>query len=101
MAEQPLEQLTLRETLVISEQLARELMLHLEQGFAPKVKALQELIASAEPSEGVSSVPDVTVRNQVATVLQSDDFSQALFKKVARYLESIDQGVNRALSEQA
>lgn len=98
MAERSIDQLTLREMVVLAEQLARELDLHLEQGFIPKLQALDRLVASHNTPEERSLVSDVTVRNQVATVFQSDDFSQPLFKKLNEYFAAIEQGANRALS---
>lgn len=98
MAERPVDQLTLREVVVLAEQLARELHLHLEQGFVPKLQALDRLVAAHSKPEDRNLVHDITVRNQSATVLQSDDFSQPLFKKLNEYFAAIEQGANRALS---
>lgn len=67
-----IDQLTLREKIRDSQQLARDLHEHLTQNFLPKVA---ELVAVATPNADVEErVADVTIRNQVATVLESERF---------------------------
>ncbi len=67
-----IESLTLREKIRDSQQLARDLHEHLTQNFIPKVA---ELVAVAIPNPDVEErVADVTIRNQVAMVLESERF---------------------------
>lgn len=65
-----LSKLTMREKIRGSQHLARELHEHLVQNFIPKAV---ELAAVCAP-EGEERIADVTIRNQVATVLESDRF---------------------------
>ena len=99
MSERPLEQLTLREMVISAEHLIRELSMHLEQAFLPKVNALEKMVAAHATQDECSLVQDVTVRNQAALVLQSDEFSQRLYKKLNDCLAAIERGTNQALSE--
>ena len=112
MAERPIDQLTVREVFTNSERLVRELIDHLERSFLPKVNDLERLLrppsapgteahakektAGKEKEEKVT-VADVTVRNQVATVLTTDDYSQNLLKKLNEYLVAVDNGARRAV----
>lgn len=67
-----IELLTLREKIRDSQQLARDLHEHLTQNFLPKVA---ELVSVATPNpEMEERVADVTIRNQVAMVLESERF---------------------------
>ncbi len=67
-----IEQLTLREKIRDSQQLARDLHEHLTQNFIPKVA---ELVTVSTPNPDVEErVADVTIRNQVAMVLESERF---------------------------
>ncbi|MDP1797067.1 MAG: hypothetical protein Q8K78_06280 [Planctomycetaceae bacterium] len=67
-----IEQLTLREKIRDSQQLARDLHEHMMQNFLPKVA---ELVAVSKPQPDVEErVADVTIRNQAATVLESERF---------------------------
>lgn len=86
-----IEQLTLREKIRDSQQLARDLHEHLVQNFLPKVT---ELVTVSTPQPDVEErVADVTIRNQAGMVLESERFlaqkeadlsayAAALFKEV-------------------
>lgn len=99
MAERPIEQLTLRELFTNAEWVVRELTEHLEQSFHPKLQALQEMVKSYAKAEERDQTPDSTVRTQVAAVLSSDDFSAALFEKLEKHLEAIDERSRQAAKE--
>jgi len=89
-----LSQLTLRELFTHAERLARELIEHLDQGFLPKLQTMREL---ARPVDDLNAeqVPDVTVRNQAKQLLDSDEFTQPLLRKLDDYLQAIDVALHR------
>lgn len=92
-------QLTLREMFSDSERLASELVEHLELGFIPTNEQLIRLVRVVPDGIEKRRVEDISVRNQAAELLKSDDFTQALFEKLDEYLEAIDQSVNRIITE--
>lgn len=79
--------------------LVRELIEHLEQSFHPKLRALEEVVRSHKTPEERNQIGDSTVRNQVASVLESDDFSQKLLQRLDGCLEAIHKGSQQALRE--
>ncbi len=90
MDERKLAQLTLREKVRDSQHLARDLHEHMVQNFLPKVAEL--LTVSLPQPDAEERISDVTIRNQVAAVLESERFlsqkeadllaySNALFKE--------------------
>ena len=91
--------MTLREMFLESEHLTRELIEHLDQGFLPKVKDLDELVQPSPQDTEFESVEDVSVRSQSSRVLESERFTRDLCGKLGRYLNGIQDGVTRALNE--
>lgn len=93
-------QLTLREMFSDTERLASELIEHLELGFIPTNEQLIRLVR--EVPEGVEKrrVKDISVRNQAAELLKSDQFTQELFAKLDAYLQAIDQSINQIIEGQ-
>jgi hypothetical protein len=91
------EQQTLRELFSNTERLTRELIEHLDKGFVPKVQQLKQLVRNGEPT--ADEVLDVTVRNQAATVLISDDFNQGLCAKMDEFLSAIDHALARHINQ--
>jgi hypothetical protein len=82
-----LDQLTLREKLRDSAQLSRELIEHLELGFLPK---LVELVEKSPPkTDPQDFVPDITIRNLVAAVLESEQFTARLDENLKQYTDSL------------
>ncbi len=79
--------LTMREKIRDGQQLARELHEHMSQNFLPKVS---ELMAVSTP-EGEERIADVTIRNQVATVLESERFLSQREAEFSAYAASIVQ----------
>lgn len=98
MAERSIEQLTLREMFTNAELLVRDLVEHLNKSFHPKSLALGELVRSYNVPEERDAISDGAIRTQVSTVLSSDDYSQALFQKLDRYLQAIEDRSQAAIS---
>ncbi len=92
-------QLTLREMFSDSERLASELVEHLELGFIPTNEQLIRLVRVVPDGIEKRRVEDISVRNQAAELLKSDNFTQELFEKLDEYLKAIDQSVNRIITD--
>ncbi|MBT4867207.1 MAG: hypothetical protein HON53_19050 [Planctomycetaceae bacterium] len=95
MAERAVDQLTLRELFNDAERLTRELTEHIDQGFIPKSQALSRLVSPSPGDPGYDQIEDLTVRNQVAEVLKSEDFTNQLHEKLAEYYTAIERSVSR------
>ncbi|MCH9653825.1 MAG: hypothetical protein K0U86_12210 [Planctomycetes bacterium] len=93
-------QLTLREMFSDTERLTSELIEHLELGFIPTNDKLISLVRRVPDGIEKRRVEDISVRNQVAELLKSEDFSQELFEKLNDYLAAIDQSVNRIINSE-
>lgn len=98
-----LNDLTLREKFKEASLVARELTEHVQQGFLPRSKQLARLVRpkfesskeyEIDPEAGIE---DKTIRNEVARVLESENFTDELFQTVRAYLESIDQEIDQIL----
>jgi hypothetical protein len=98
MAERPIEELTLREMFTNSESLVRDLIEHLSKSFHPKSRALAELVRSSNVPAERDAVSDGSVRTHVSTLLASDDYSQAFFQKLDRYLQAIEDRSHEAIN---
>ncbi|MBX3443863.1 MAG: hypothetical protein KF774_15760 [Planctomyces sp.] len=81
--------MTLRQKLIEADKLARELMDHLERGFAPRIHGLRRITRQGSEGEH-EDVTDVTVRSTVDRVLESDDFSHGLCVALGQFLQSIE-----------
>lgn len=98
-----LEDLTLRDKFKKAHLVAREFTEHVEQGFLPRSQQLGRLVRPKYESskdyeiDESAQVEDVTIRNEVARVLESENFSDELFQVVRAYLESIDQEIDHIL----
>ena len=99
LAERPIEQLTLRELFTNAELLIRELSEHLQQSFQPTLRALEQVVGSYAERETRHSILDSSVRSQVASLLNSDDYSQKLFSRLNELLSAIDERSLRAITE--
>lgn len=95
-----IEQLTLRDMFTEAERLTRELTEHLEQGFNPKVSELLQLVRPTPSGAPASNVEDITVRNHVADVLDSENFTARLYKTLDVYLEGINRSASRIVGEE-
>ena len=77
-----------------AERLAHELIDHLEQNLVPRTREVHELVKPDSPfNTSGAGVQDVTVRSQVAKLLESQEFAEQLFLKTRQYLETIDQSI--------
>lgn len=83
--------LPLRERLTIAERLTRELSEHLEQGFLPKIETLRKVTRQKEAVSAETT--DKTVRDTVATVHKSEQFTAELYDKLKECLNSIAEEV--------
>jgi hypothetical protein len=95
MAERAVDQLTLRELFKDAERLTRELTEHIDQGFIPKSQALTRLVSPSPGDPEYDQIEDLTVRNQVVEVLKSEDFTNQLHEKLAKYYTAIERNVAR------
>ena len=89
-----IDHLTLREKLRDAARIGRELIEHLEMGFAPKVHELKKLTKQHDGATTSSVVEDATVRGYVSAVLESDQFTAKLNDSLANYLNSIQKDVS-------
>lgn len=77
-----------------AERLTRELIDHLEQNLVPGTRDVHDLVKPDSPfNTGGATVQDVTVRNRMATLLESQEFAEQLFLKTREYLETIDESI--------
>ncbi|RPI91028.1 MAG: hypothetical protein EHM42_00475 [Planctomycetaceae bacterium] len=97
MSNPEIEDQSLRERIVHADQLVRELGEHLKQSFLPRLQRVADLVQSYQNSAERDEIADSTVRNAVAVLLKSDDFSQSLIDKLDPYLSSIQKGVEKVL----
>lgn len=96
MPKRRLEDMTLREKFTGAERMCRELVDHLERGFAPRAKSLVKLVRPEKDGTEIDmDVEDVTVRNHAALVVESDDFARALYEKLGEYLAAIEESVGK------
>lgn len=90
MQDRPLDQMPLRELFSHAEHQARDLADHLDLNFLTKLYALEELV---HPKPGAEEIGDFTVRSRAAQVLESDDFTRQLLKKMQDYLNAIENAL--------
>lgn len=84
--------MTLRDKLNEAERMMRELMDHLDNGFIPKARSLSRTLQESE--NDVTLVSDTTVRQQAAELIDSNRFSERLYKKIGELLVAIDEDVS-------
>lgn len=95
MAERRVEDMPLRDVFTEAEQLARDLVDHLENGFLPKVSGLKELVEVDERGIGSEDIHDVTVRNHSAQLLERARFADGLYSRFDECIKTIDEKVSR------
>jgi hypothetical protein len=98
MAGQPIGQLTLRELLIEAERTTRELFDHLKLNLLPKANSLRKLVRPSGGQPYKVEVQDVTVRSQVKTVMDSEEFAANLLQKLSEYSQAIDESTERIRS---
>jgi hypothetical protein len=77
-----------------AERLAHELIDHLERNLVPRSSEVHQLVKPDSPfNTSGAGVQDVTVRSQVARLLESQEFAEGLFQKMRLHLEAIDQSI--------
>lgn len=77
-----------------AERLTRELIDHLEQNLVPRTREVHDLVKPDSPfNTGGATVQDVTVRNQMSTLIESQEFAEQLFLKTHDYLDTIDESI--------
>lgn len=87
-----LDEMSLRDRVVAAIRLNRELIEHLDQGFAPKVHQLRRMTRPPKPGEEMTS--DKTVHSQAAAVLESDHFAVGVYQQLIAHCESIRKSVD-------
>jgi hypothetical protein len=98
MSDKPVAHLTLREKFNAAERLSRELIEHLEQGFIPKAHELMRLVQPLRSGVFPTDVEDLTVRNHVAAVLESENYTEQLCEKLEAHCQAIKAEVSRIVS---
>ena len=99
MLDRPVEQLTLRERFIAAERLTRELIDHLDQGFAPKAEALKRVVRAGLEENPHDDVRDVTIRTRAFELLESEAYTNQLYEKTERYFSAIESGVAEILQD--
>ncbi len=85
--------------LVEAERLSRELSEHLDQAFIPKCLELTRLVRpiNGEPPDE-RALEDVTLRTQAARILETETFTENVFKELSDYCNAIEGAVNKIAS---
>ena len=96
---QSTDELTLRDRVVASMRLNRELFEHLEQGFIPKVHSLRRSTRPDRPGSEAFSPGDKTVHAAAATVLESDQFTLGIYQQLIAHCESVRKAVQELTGE--
>lgn len=78
-----------------AERLTRELIDHLERNLIPRTQEFQALVRPDSAYDTGSNVQDITIRNQVKTLIESQEFTEQLHRKTSQYLDAIDREVGR------
>ncbi len=95
MPDTNIDHLTLHEKFNQLEHLSRDLIQHLEKGFLPKATKLSLLLKKkAQEDDNEEEVKDITVRNQVHVLLDSERYTDQLYRKISAYCESIDRSIS-------
>lgn len=99
MVDRPAESLTLRERFSVAERSLRELTDHIERGFLPKLHELYRLVQPTRTGGFDVNVEDVTVRNHVASVLESENYTEKVASKLEEFCRAIDSSAGRIVTE--
>jgi len=78
-----------------AERLTRDLIDHLERNMIPRTREFQVLVRPDSAFDTGSQVQDITIRNQVKTLQESQEFTEQLYQKTSQYLDAIDLEVSR------
>lgn len=89
-----LDSIPLRDLCKEAERLTREVIDHLENNLIPKSQELHNLVKPDSPfAEAGEPVKDITVRNQAATLIESQGFTEQIFRKSSQYFSEIDRQI--------
>lgn len=89
-----LEDVPLRDLCKEAERITRELVDHLERHLIPRTQELHELVRPESPfARSGQHIEDITVRNSVSALLESQSFSEELFEKANQYFNAIDRSL--------
>lgn len=88
------ENMTLREVFVQADRFTRELAEHIEQGFIPKTENLLNLVRPSQDGAPAANINDMTIRNQVSTLLESENFTEQLAVKLKRFCDVIEKNTS-------
>jgi len=91
----------LRELCNDAQRMSRAMIEHIEQGFLPKTRTLEQTVRLDEKNSANDPVTDITVRNQSAEVLKSEEFTQKLDKEFTEYLSVIKKNIADILAEES
>lgn len=95
-----LDDVPLRDLCKEAERLTRELIDHLERNQIPKTRELATLVRPDSPLAPPGQiVPDVAVRTQAATLIDSQDFAAEVFEKASEYFAAIDRAMNAMVAK--
>ncbi len=94
MVEPSPENMTLREVFVHADRFTRELVEHLEQGFMPKAESLVNLVRPTPDGSPAKNVKDITIRNQVSSLLESENFTEQLSLKLKNFCDVIEKNTS-------
>ena len=95
MAVRSVEDLPLRELFTDADRLTRELIDHIDNGFIPKAQNLGELAEVRRGEVVRKDVDDITVRNNAAQLLESEDYAEQLYDRTQEYFAAINQAVSK------
>lgn len=94
-----LSQLTLRDKIREAARRTHDLDEHLEQAFVPKVHQLRKLTRPPEVGSDLVTVPDTSIRNQAAIVLDCEKYTVTLDDEVTALYVSIAADVDQILNK--
>jgi hypothetical protein len=89
-----IEGMTLQDKVKNSELLVREMIEHLELGFLPKLKNLQKISRVSNNLSQLEEIADLTIRNHVVQVLESEQFTESLFEKLSLLTSALEKDMN-------
>uniref|UniRef100_A0A7C2P2D1 Uncharacterized protein n=1 Tax=Schlesneria paludicola TaxID=360056 RepID=A0A7C2P2D1_9PLAN len=95
--DRPIHQLTFREKIRDGAHLARELVEHVELSLLPRLAQLESGL-TPRPGHGDDDIADVTVRNLVASALESEQYATALDARIEALGQAIVQESQRILN---
>lgn len=92
------ESLTLRDQLNGADRLTREIMDHLERAFVPQAHELRRVTRVTGGDDATGQLEDVTLRNQIDNLLESDAYTKEMSERLRAYLASIGKEVGKIVN---